>query len=172
LADLENFNITTSTVNFDSYWQIYNTLKKDYFQTDKIDTTKLFYGSLQGLVEAIDDPYTQFFTPQGKKQFDDGLAGITEGIGAMVDIKDDKLTIITPLDGLPAAKAGLLPYDQILKVDNTDIKGFSLANAISLIRGPIDTQVKLSIYRPSNNKEFEVTITRAKVVIPNVTGKN
>lgn len=171
LADLENFNVEPSQVNFNNYWQIYNILKESYFQTDKIDPAKLFYGSLQGLVEAVDDPYTQFFTPQGKKQFDDTLSGTTEGIGAMVDIKDGQLTIISPLDNMPAAKAGLLPYDQILTVNEQDTKGLSLAECVSLIKGPSNTAVKLNIYRPNTRKNFEVIIIRAKIVIANVTGK-
>lgn len=171
MADLENFNENVGEINFDNYWEIYDTLKSGYFQSDKIDTTKLFYGSLQGLVESVGDPYTQFFTPQGKKEFDNDLEGVTEGIGAIVDVKDDELTIITPIDNFPAAKAGLLPYDQILKVDDQDIHGYSVDEAVSLIRGPIGTKVKLNIYRPSTKKSFELTITRAKIVVPNVTGK-
>lgn len=170
LADLEQFNVNTQ-VNFDEYWQIYNKLKTSYLRADTIDNNKLFQGSLSGLVNALGDPYTQFFTPQNKKQFDDTLAGTTEGIGAMVDIKDNKLTITTPLDNMPAAKAGLLPYDQILMANDQDLANMSLDEAISFVKGPAGSTVKLKIYRPSTQKTFEVNVTRAKIVVPNVSGK-
>lgn len=171
LADLEQLNVVPNQVDFANYFKIYDTLKQNYYKSEKIDATNLFYGSLQGLVDAVDDPYTEFFTPKSKKQFDDTLSGTTEGIGAMVDIKDGLLTIITPLDNMPAAKAGLLPYDQILMVDDKNIKGLSLAECITLIKGPSGTNVKLNIYRPSTNKNFDVIVTRAKIIVPNVTGK-
>lgn len=171
LAELEEFNVLADKISFDNYWKIYQTLKKDYYKTDKIDDTKLFYGSLKGLVEAVGDPYTEFFTPQAKKDFDDNLSGSTEGIGAVVDIKDGELTIITPLDDLPADQAGLLPHDQILMVNDQSIKGLSLNESVNLIKGPAGTTVKLQIYRPSTNRRFEVNITRTKIVVPNVTGK-
>lgn len=162
---------STNEINFETFWQVQNTLKKNYYQPDKITDLGLFYGALQGLAEALHDPYTVFFTPQSKKNFDNRLEGSLEGIGAYVDIKNGKFTIISPLENSPAKLAGLLPNDQVLLVDNTDITGWLLEDTVNIIKGPSGTSVKLKIYRPATDATFELSIIRAKINIPTVESK-
>jgi carboxyl-terminal processing protease len=160
-----------NAINFQQYNELRDILETNYYKPEKINNQKLFYGSLIGLTESLDDPYTQFFTPTKKTQFDNSIEGSVEGIGAVVDIKNNILTIITPLLESPAFKAGLEPNDQVLEVDGTSIRNFSLDKSISLIKGPKDTIVNLKIYRPLEDKTFEVKITRQKIIIPNVEAK-
>jgi carboxyl-terminal processing protease len=159
-------------IDFDRYWTIWNTLKTDYYKPDQVEDLDLFYGSLQGMADAIDDPYTTFFTPRKKTDFFNNIEGSLEGIGAMVDVKDNRLFIIAPLDDTPAKAAGLMPEDQVIQVDDTNIEGFSLDDAVNLIKGPAGTDVLLKIYRPTTQEIFDVIITRAKIEIPTITGQN
>lgn len=160
-----------NAINFQQYNELRGILADNYYKPERINDQKLFYGSLIGLTESLDDPYTQFFTPSKKTQFDNSIEGSVEGIGAMVDIKNNIFTIVTPLIDSPAFKAGLEPNDQVLEIDDLSIRNFSLDKSISLIKGPKGTVVKLKIYRPSTEETFEVKISREKIIIPNVTAK-
>lgn len=159
-------------INFSLYPQIREILQDNFYKVEKVSDTKLFYGSLAGLAQALDDPYTVFFSPQGKQEFDNKIENTVEGIGALVDLKNSVLTIITPINDSPAIKAGLLPNDQILEVDGTSIRGFTVEKSTSLIKGPKGTAVKLKIYRQSSDKTFEINVTRDRITIPNVTAKD
>lgn len=160
-----------SDINFSMYDAVKETLKNNFFKPDKVNDLNLFYGSLKGMADSLGDPYTTFYTPQKNTDFQDKLEGQVEGIGAMVDTIDGIFTIISPLDGSPAAQAGIKPDDQVLYVDGTDISGYLLEDATALIKGQAGTDVTLTIYRPSENKTFDVTITRAQIKVQNVSGK-
>lgn len=166
----DNFLIPkNSGIDFALYQKIWQTLKQNYYQT--IDSQDLFYGSLKGLTQSLNDPYTEFFDPGGKKEFNNRLEGSVEGIGTMVDLIDGKVVIISPLPDSPAEIAGLLPYDQILKADDTDLKGMTLDQAVTYIKGPSGTKVNLTIYRPDEDKTFNVEVIREKIVLPTVVAK-
>lgn len=162
---------STDAINFNQYFQIKNLLKNEYYQPEKLSDQDLFYGSLSGLAATPKDPYTLFFSPQNKTDFINKLEGSVEGIGAYVDIKNGRFTIISPLDDSPAMRAGLEPNDQVLMVDNIDISGYLLDDAVSLIKGPSGTTVKLKIYRPSQDKTTEISIVREKINLPTIISK-
>ncbi|PLX25531.1 hypothetical protein C0580_02305 [Candidatus Parcubacteria bacterium] len=166
-----NFASEEREVNFAIYESTMRILKNNYYNSNDIDNKEMFYGSLEGLVSSLDDPYTQFFSPRDKENFEEQIEGELEGIGAMVETSNGVLTVISPLDDSPAQKAGLLPQDQIWYVDSTDIRGFTVEDAVELIKGPSGTTVVLDIYRPSTGKYFKMTITRAKIETPSVTGQ-
>jgi C-terminal peptidase prc len=162
---------TEAKIDFNKYNEIRSILEQNYYKPEKINNQELFYGSLTGLVGSLGDPYTQFFTPTKKTQFDNSIEGSVEGIGAMVDLKNNILTVITPLNDSPAMKAGLKSNDQILEVDGVSIRNFSLEKSISLIKGQKGTTVTLKIYRQAEEKTFEIKIIRDKIIIPNVIAK-
>src|SRR3989339_38538 len=169
-AQDDNFLIPKkSDIDFSLYQNIWQTLKKNYYKP--IDSADLFYGSLKGLTQSLNDPYTEFFDPRNKKDFDNRLEGAVEGIGTMVDLIDGRVVIIAPLPDSPAEIAGLLPYDQILKADETELVNMTLDQAISYIKGPSGTKVKLTIYRPDENKTFVIEVVRDKIVLPTVAAK-
>lgn len=171
IASSELSASSENEINFNKYNELRNVLKINYFQPEKISDQKLFNGSLAGLADALDDPYTQFFSPTAKAQFDDNINSSVEGIGAIVDLKNNVFTIVTPLVDSPALKAGLESNDQVLEVDGLSIRNFTLEKSISLIKGQKGTVVTLKIYRQSEEKTFEVKIIRDKITIPNVTAK-
>lgn len=158
-----NQNEQPKTVDYNLLWQAISTLNDKYIDKP-IDQQKVLYGAVQGAVAAVGDPYTTFFDPKEYNDFKTQLSGNFDGIGAEVGMKSGNVIIIAPLEGTPAQKAGLLSGDIILKVDNQDISGMTLDEVVSKIRGPKGSKVSLSIFRQSDNKQHDFTITRATIV--------
>lgn len=154
-------------VDFGLYWRVWNLLKDRYLKRPVSDT-QLFYGSLEGMVEALGDPYTVFLDPETTTQFTDELAGKFEGIGAEIGIKDDFLTIIAPLPDTPASRAGLAAGDHIVRIDSVETEGMAVEEAVTRIRGPRGTAVMLSIFREGFTEPRDFTITRDEITVKSV----
>ncbi|MCL2570796.1 MAG: S41 family peptidase [Defluviitaleaceae bacterium] len=124
----------------------------------------------RGFLDGVGDPYTQYFDRQALQAFRERVEGEFVGIGVLVLEDSETMTLIIaqPFSGSPAAEAGLLPGDKIIGVDGIPAVGRPTADVMSAIRGPEGTIVTLSIFRPYENKEFDVTITRARIIVPSV----
>ncbi len=149
-------------VDFNLYWQVWDLIENKYVDRP-VDFKKVFYGSLEGEVAALGDPYSIFLTPEMAKKFQQELSSELDGIGAEVGIKNNVLTIISPLPKTPAQRAGLRAGDQILAIDGKPTSDLTLDQAVALIKGKPGTKVTLTIKRPSKEKIFKVTITRAQI---------
>ena len=103
--------------DFNLYWEVWDKLRSDYVDKNKVKDEEMFYGSLRGLAASMDDPYTVFMDPKEAKEFADDLSGTFEGIGAEVGMRKDIITIIAPLAGMPAEKAGVKAGDKIYAID-------------------------------------------------------
>jgi len=154
----------------ETYLQVLDIVKNDYVEKN-LDDQKLVYGSIRGLLDALDDPYTRFMEPKAYKEMKIRMSGTYSGIGIYIGIRDKQLVVISPIEGTPAKKAGLQAGDYILKIDERSTKDMALEEAVSLIRGPQGSKVKLSILRKGwkDPKDFE--ITRAKITIKSVEAK-
>ena len=146
--------------------EIWNTLRLNYLYQDRMDADKVSDKAIEGLVNALGDPYTTYMPKTRSDDFKQQMKGEVEGIGATVEMTGAILTIVSPLRGSPAEKAGLKPKDQILSVDGETLKGLSLDDAVRKVRGPKGSTAVLRIRRGS--EEFDVTVTREKVLIPEV----
>ena len=155
-------------VKFDLFWNIWDKLKSTVLNQPIEDST-LFYGALKGVVASLGDPYTTFFSPQEAKEFKSELDGRFDGIGAELGFRNRAITIIAPLPGTPAEKAGLRAGDIILEVDKKDVTNLSLDEVVRKIRGPKKTSVILTIFRNGEVKTREFTVARATIVVPPVT---
>jgi carboxyl-terminal processing protease len=155
-------------VGFNLYWQVWDMVKSKYLYEDEINEKDLFYGSIEGIVDSLDDPYSKFFKPVEAKSFTDSLQGSFEGIGAQIGIRNDILTIIAPIEGMPAEKAGIMAGDMIVKIDDLETTGLSIEEAVSKIKGPRGTNVVLTIAREGAQDFQEITITRDKIEINSV----
>jgi len=146
-------------VPFDLYWDIWGRLD-DKFVGGEIKDLDLFYGSLAGLVAALGDPYSVFLPPDVASIFVEDLSGSFEGIGAEIGMKDGTLTVIAPLPGSPAERAGVLAGDTILAINEKESFDMTLDEAVNEIRGPRGTNVVLRVRRNGFETEELITITR------------
>ena len=153
-------------VNFDLFWETWNKLNERYVDQKKVDKKKMYMGAIKGMVASIEDPYTFFLTPDENKQTKDDLGGKFEGIGAQLGLKDNRIVIISPLKKSPAETAGVRAGDFINKVNDVSTNSWTLSQAVSKIRGPKNTKVKLTLER--NSKEIEVTIVRQQIIVASV----
>lgn len=154
-------------VDFSLFWKAWD-IVNEKFAGKTIDPVKMLYGAISGMLTSLDDPYTAFMDEEATKKFDEELKGTISGIGAEVGIKNKKLTIIAPIEDSPAAKAGLRPGDIILKIDNKETEGLTLEKAVSLIRGPENTEVTLLIERKSLTEPKEFKIKREVITVKSV----
>ena len=154
-----------ASLDLGSVQSLYRTLRERY--DGELDTAKLIEGAKHGLVEATGDPYTVYFTADEAKEFFGDLEGTFEGIGAELARRDDKLTIVSTIDGSPAAKSGLKPLDVIAAVNDTASIDWPVEKAVSEIRGEKGTTVKLTVIRGTEAPR-DVTITRDTITDPSV----
>ena len=148
----------------ETYLQVLELVRSDYVDK-KVDDQKLVYGSIRGLLDALDDPYTRFMEPTAYKEMRLRMGGSYSGIGIYIGIKDKQLTVISPIDGTPAKKQGLRSGDAILRIDEKSTKDMSIEEAVSLIRGPAGTKVKLNISRKGWKEPKDYQVSREKIVI-------
>lgn len=162
--------VANQDVEFKEFWDAWNIIKDRYYQQPISDKT-LFYGALKGMTEAMGDPYTDFFEPQGAEDFQNALSGKFYGIGAEIGLKDGAITVVAPLPDTPADKAGIKAGDMIAKIDGTETTNFTTEQAVSMIRGDKGTKVTLTIYRPSTKKTFDLDIIRDEIQVKSVNLK-
>lgn len=150
--------------------EIWNIAERDFYGKP-IDQNAVVEGAIKGALEVLNDPYTTYLNPKATEMVRNDLRGSFEGIGATVEKKDSRILIVAPLEGTPAERAGLRPGDQILKVNDTELGDMSLTEAISLIRGPAGSEVKLTIRREGNTDLLSFTIIRARIRIVSASGQ-
>ena len=155
-------------IDFRLFWDVVDRLQKGYIEKSAIDMQKMYYGAISGMVAALGDPYTVFLPPQQNKEVKEELAGHFDGIGAQLGVKDKKIVVIAPLKDSPAEKAGIKPSDWIVKVDGKDTLAWTLPEAVSKIRGPKGTKVKLTILHEGEQKPIDVEVVRDTIVIKSV----
>lgn len=154
------------SIDFSLFWDAWDTLEQKFIDKKKIDEKKMFYGAIKGMVASLEDPYTFFLTPDENKQTKDDLGGKFEGIGAQLGLKENRIIVVAPLKNSPAETAGVKAGDYIVQVDGQPVKGWTLPQAVSKIRGEKGTKVKLTLER--NTKEFTVEIVRNVIKVSSV----
>lgn len=156
-------------VDFSLLWEAWNKLYENYVNPKALDTQKMIYGAVSGMVKSLDDPYTVFFNPEDAKTFLEDISGRFEGIGMEIGIRNGQLQVIAPLEGTPAQKAGLRPGDKIIKIDDVLTADITSEEAVSLIRGPKGTKVTLTIFRDIWKTTKEIILERAVIEVPSLT---
>ena len=137
-------------------------IQHDY--VEKVPAKDIIYGALKGMLGAL-DPYSQFMDPEIFKELQVETEGEFGGLGIEITLRDDLLTIITPLDGTPADKAGLKALDRIVRIDGEITRDMTLTEAVKRMRGKPGSDVKLTIMREATEEVKEYVITRAVIQI-------
>jgi carboxyl-terminal processing protease len=161
----------TETVNMQLFWDTWNILSGRYVDPHVLDSQKMIFGAIKGMVDSLEDPYTIFMTPKENKEFQDVLSGIMEGIGAELTVRNGVLTVISPLKGSPAKIAGLQPEDIIYAIDGEQVKEMTFEQAVLKIRGEKGTKVTLTILRKNHEEPIDIIITRDTININSVDWK-
>ena len=157
------------------YEKEYETLQKiiDHVRDDyvtEVDTKKLFEGAYRGALEALNDPFTQYFNQPEAKRFEAETEGKFGGLGIEISLKDGILTVITPIKGTPAYDAGILAGDEILKIDGKSTERLNLEDAVETLRGKVGSKVTLTVHHIGATVDSDITITRAEIKPPSVEG--
>jgi carboxyl-terminal processing protease len=156
---------------FAPFWQAWNLVHQNYVD-QPVDNTKLVQGAISGMMNALGDAHSGYWTPQETTDANMAMQGAYDGIGAYVDTRGAYLTITKTIPGYPAEKAGLQTGDQIIAVNGQDMTGIDPDLVrMTKVMGAAGTDVQLTVQRTGVDKPLEFTITRAHIVIPSVTSK-
>ena len=152
------------------FWKAWNTLDSKFVQTHASSTpptaNQKVWNAIQGLAAAYGDPYTVFMPPEEAKVFQEDIAGNFEGVGMEIGMKDGILTVIAPLKGTPAERAGILAGDGVLAINGTSTEGLSTDQVVKLIRGPKGSNVTFKILRDGDL--IELTAVRDTIEVPTI----
>ncbi len=140
-------------------------IQKDYVEETK--SKDLIYGAIKGMLETL-DPHSAFMPPNMYKEMQEETKGRFEGLGIEITIKDSILTVVSPIEGTPAYKAGILAGDQIIKIDGESTKNFTLMDSVKRLRGPRGTKVTISILREGFTKPKDFTLIREVIPVRSV----
>lgn len=144
--------------------EIYELIRYYYYRIEDVTEKDLLYGAMKGMVEALGDPYSVFFTPEEYEKWQEAVEGEYTGVGMEIAIKKGKVIVVTPFPDTPAYNAGIRSGDWIKAVDGNPTEGLTLEEVSSMIRGPEGTEVTLTVVSPEG-EEREVTLVRARIVI-------
>jgi carboxyl-terminal processing protease len=145
--------------------QIWDILQAEYISPEQINSQEMVHAAAAGFVSALGDPHTAFVEPVRAAIIEEDMQGSFEGIGATVEMREGVLTIVRPLPNSPAVRAGIEAGDQVLEVDGRSLEGLDIMEAITLIRGPRGTEVRLLLQREGIAEPFLVTVTRDRIEV-------
>jgi carboxyl-terminal processing protease len=151
--------------SLDLFSKVLYIVEKEY--VDQVDGENLVYGAIKGLLGTL-DPYSVFLTPDVYKELKVDTVGRFGGVGLEISLQDGILTVVSPMEDTPAAKAGIQPGDRILKINGKSTKGMNLADAVQRMRGSSKSKVVLTLYREGKKKPFDVTLEREVIQIKSV----
>lgn len=161
---------SSGSVDFSVFWRVWNTLERKFIPfgtstSEEITPDDRLYSSIEGLVGSYEDPYTVFMRPQVSEDFKIVTRGSLEGIGAVIGDRDGKITVVQPIEGSPAQKAGILAGDHIRMIDGTSTEHMAVEEAVGYIRGVGGTEVVLTVQSGADEPR-EVPIVRGTIEIP------
>lgn len=144
-------------------------IRQDYVDADKTDYEDLIYNALRGMLEQL-DPHSDFMDPKDFKGMQEDTRSEFGGLGVVVGMKDERLTIVAPMEGTPGFRAGLLPGDVLLEIDGQSAEKMSLRDAVDKLRGEPGTMVKLAVGRGGEPEALKFEVEREVIKVPSVRG--
>lgn len=167
-------------VDFSAVWKAWSVIDEKFVPaavaTSSLAATstaegnrKRIWGMIEGLAASLDDPYTFFLPPSESQQFTEDLSGSFQGVGMEIAVRNQILTVVSPLKGTPADKAGIKSKDLILKIDGVSTSGLDVGAAVQKIRGPKGTEVTFTLMREQWTEPKEIKVVRDIINIPTIT---
>ncbi len=155
---------------FSAFWNTWKIARDNFVDPQAVDSQKMIDGAINGMLDTLGDQgHTRYLSSQEATAWDESLRGSFEGIGAYIDVREGQTIIVSPIEDSPAEQAGLKPGDAILSVNGESTVGWSATELSTHVRGPAGTTVTLRIRHLSEETPLDVTITRARVVVPSVS---
>lgn len=148
------------------FLSVFNSIKKEYVDEEKIDDKKLINGAIKGMLEAIGDPHTNYLSDKDMNDMNDTSSGNFGGVGMIIQSKDDYIVVVSPIEGTPAYRKGMKSGDLLISVDGQSLKGVEVNEAANRLRGVPGTSVKVEFIR--EEIKYEVEIVRAIIDVPSV----
>lgn len=158
----------SADTDFASFWKAWEIVDEKFPEASEVGSRDRMYGAIKGLLASFGDPYTTFFPPAENEEFETQISGEFSGVGIEIGQKEGILTVIAPLKGTPAERAGIKAGDKIVKIGDEIATDFNIDKAIKLIRGVSGTNVTLTIVREGVTTPQIFTITRAKITVPTI----
>ena len=152
------------------FWETWDIVHEQFID-QPVDEVAMMRGAISGMLESLGDEHTGFMDPDQYLQANMPLDGEYEGIGAWVDTTSEYLTIISPMPDSPAENAGLLPGDEVIKIDGKDMTGLDGSLVIRKVLGPAGSKVVLTIRREDVPDLFDVTIIRERIIVQSVDSR-
>lgn len=148
-------------------------VRKDYVDGQKLTYQDLVYGALKGMLNTL-DPHSEFMEPEKYKELQNDTQGAFGGLGIVVSMKDNFVTVVAPMEDSPGFRAGIMSGDRIVRIDGKSTEKMSLPDAVKILRGEPGTDVRLTIFRPSSNQLKEFKLSRAIInvdMVKDINGK-
>jgi len=152
----------------DLFSDVLNTLKKEY--VDEVEQSEVIDAAINGMLQSL-DPYSGYMSPESFRNMNDDTRGEFGGLGIEITMEGGLVKVITPIEGTPADKAGVEAGDFIIRIDNKQVKGMSLMDAVKLMRGKIGTSIEITVRRPEIDEDLKFKITRAIIKIREVSSE-
>lgn len=175
LSAIENKNPQiNSSVDFSPFWKAWNILDEKFVFSgtttpeNKNNPQKRIWGAISGMVDSLGDPYTTFFPPVESKIFEGDISGNFVGVGIEIGMRDGILTIVAPLKGTPAYRAGIKSGDKVIQIDGASTEKLSIDEAVKKIRGNAGTKVEFTIVRDGSKEPIKISVTRGTIDIPTI----
>ena len=151
-----------------AFTEVFEAIKRGY--VDPVEDKKLFNEAINGMLTGL-DPHSAYLDVDAYKELQVGTTGEFGGLGIEVSMEDGFVKVVSPIDDTPAQRAGLMPGDLIIKLDETSVKGMSLNDAVKQMRGKPNTPITLTVVRKGSEKPLTFTLTRAVIKIQSVKAK-
>jgi carboxyl-terminal processing protease len=159
--------------NLKLYSEVLEKVRHDYVDGQDLTYRELVYGSLKGMINTL-DPHSEFLDPEEYKELQGDTQGTFGGLGIVIAMKDNFVTVVSPMEGTPGFKAGIQSGDRIIKIDGKSTENMSLPDAVKNLRGDPGTDVTITVYRPSSGQARDYTVTRAIInvdMVKDINGK-
>ena len=152
----------------DLFSEVLETIKQEY--VDEIDQTEAMDSAINGLLQSL-DPYSAYMSPKSFDGMQTDTKGEFGGLGIEIGMESGVVKVISPIDDTPAANAGIKSGDYIVRINDQQVQGKTLTEAVELMRGPVGSEIKLTIRRKNEKKALEFKITRAVIEVKSVEAK-
>jgi len=167
---VESFAETEKTIyeKIDLFSEVLNEINEEY--VEEINQNDVMDAAINGVLQSL-DPYSAYMNPEMLKEMQTETSGEFGGLGIEVGMEHGVVKVISPIDNTPASRAGVKPGDYIIKINDIQVQGKSLTEAVELMRGPVGSDIKITVRRIGVKKAIVITITREIIKITSVKAK-